>query len=198
MRRSREPRQAFLMSKANLEKAGRISPLCSLVRAESSACYNFPMQPQLSSVEWEAPEHYHEDKRSDWYWALGILTLTAAVASFLLGNPLFGVLIILAGIVMALLASREPPIIPFAVTTRGIRVGDVLYPYSTLESYHIETEHSVEPLLIVKSERLFMPLIIIPLPGEYIDEVESIVRLRLRTEHLEEPFATKLLEFFGF
>ncbi len=156
------------------------------------------MQPQLQSVEWEAPEHYHEEKKSDWYRALGILTVTAAAASILLGNPLLGILIVLAGVVMALLANREPPVIPFAVTTRGVRVNDVLYPYSTLESYHIDTENSYQPLLLVKSDRLFMPLIIMPLPGEYIDEVESIVELRLKNEHLEEPFASKLLEFFGF
>lgn len=156
------------------------------------------MQPQLQSVTWEAPEHYHNDKKADWYWALGILTVTAAFAAIFLDNPLFGILIIVGGAVMALLASREPAIIPFAVTTRGIRVNNTLYPYSTLDSYCIDTENTIDPLLIVKSEQFFMPLIIIPLPEEYIDEVESIIEPRLSQEHLEEPFANKLLEFLGF
>ncbi len=156
------------------------------------------MQPQLQSVTWEAPEHYHTEKKGDWYWALGILTVTAAFAAIFLGNPLLGILIIVGGAVMAMLASREPAVIPFAVTTRGVRVNNRLYPYGTLESYCIDTESAVDPLLIIKSEHMFMPLIVIPLPEEYIDEVESLIEPRLQQEHLEEPFATKLLEFFGF
>lgn len=156
------------------------------------------MQPQLQSVTWEAPEHYHNEKRGDWYWALGIITVCSAFASIFLGNPLLGILIILAGAVMALVSSRQPAVLPFAVTTRGVRIGEVLYPYGTLESYCIDAENTYAPLLLVKSERVFMPLIIMPIPEEYIDEVESIIEQRLPQEHLEEPFAYKLLEFLGF
>ncbi len=156
------------------------------------------MQPQLQSVTWEAPEHYYVEKKNDWYWALGILTVTAAFASIFLGNPLLGILIIIAGAITALLSSRVPNIIPFAVTTRGIRINDTLYPYGTLESYCIDTENSYASVLLIKSERMFMPLIVVPLPEEYIEEVESIIETRLPQEHLEEPFAQKMLEFLGF
>lgn len=156
------------------------------------------MNPELQSITWDAPEHYHVEKKSDWFWALGILAFTSAFASIFLGNFLFGILIIVAAGSMALLANREPAIIPFAVTTRGVRVNELLYPYSTLESYHIDTENSQEPILIVKSKQMFMSLIIIPIPEEYIDDVESIIEQRLVNEDLEEPFAHKIMEFFGF
>lgn len=156
------------------------------------------MDPSLQSVAWEAPEHYHIEKRSDWFWALWIIVITASFASFFLGNFLLGILIVIAGATMALLANRKPPVIPFAVTTRGVRVGDAFYPYASLESYHIETENSNEPLLLIKSQKLFMHLIVIPLPDDYIEDVESIIEQRLTPEDLEEPLSHKILELFGF
>lgn len=156
------------------------------------------MNPPLQSITWEAPEHHHFEKRSDWFWALWIIVIAASFTAIYLGNQLFGLLILIAGALMALIANRKPPVVPFAVTTRGVRIGDTLYPYSTLESYHIETENVSQPLLLIKSQKLFMHLIIIPLPEDHIEDVESIIEERLPTEDLEEPLSHKLLEIFGF
>jgi hypothetical protein len=150
------------------------------------------------AITWEAPEHVHSEKTSDWYWALGIIALAGAGASIVFGNTLFGVVILLGAITMVLFALREPKMMEFAVTLRGIKVGSELYPYSTLESFYIDEEDPAGPQLFVKSERLFMPLIIVPIPEEYVDEIDDMVSARLHEEHLEEPFSHKLLEFLGF
>ena len=156
------------------------------------------MVDQLRGVTWEALEHHHGEKGSDWFWALGIVVVASAAASILLGNTLLGILILVGGSVMAMLAMREPKIVPYAVTLRGIRVEDKLYPYSTLESFYIDEEDPLGPQLLAKSEKMFMPLIVMPIPEEYIEDIEDILASRLPEEHLEEPFANKLLEFFGF
>ncbi len=156
------------------------------------------MDGQLKAIEWEALEHSHSQKGSDWFWILGILTLSGTVASILLKNILLGIVILIGGSVMAILATREAKVVAYAVTQRGLRVNDVLYPYTTLESYFIEDDEVTEAQLLIKSSKLFMPLIIMPLPSEHIDDIEDIISERLPEEHLEEPFANKLLEFFGF
>lgn len=150
------------------------------------------------AIIWEAPEHRHIEKRSDWFWALGIVTLSGALAAFFFGNFLFAVLIILGGAVMALQAVKHPRIVPFMVGTRGVRAGDRLFTYGSLEAYRIDEEDSYEPQLLLRSKRLWMPLIVIPIPEEYIHEIEAIVRERLPEEDLEEPLAHKLLELAGF
>jgi len=156
------------------------------------------MDGELKGIEWEAYEHHHTKKNSDWFWVLGILTLAGTVTAILLNNMLLGILLLVGGLVMAILSMRDPRIIPHAVTLRGLRVDDKLYPYSTLESYYIEDDPNLGPQLLIKSEKLLMPLIVIPLPEEYVDEIEDIIAERLPEEHLEEPLAHKLLEFFGF
>lgn len=156
------------------------------------------MAETLRGVTWEALEHTHGEKKSDWFWALGIVTIGASVASVLLGNSLLGIVIIISGITMSLLATREAKVISYAVTQRGLRVDDRLFPYSTLHSFYLDEDEPLGPQLLVRSEKMFMPLIIMPIPEEYMDEIEDIVSSRLPEEHLEEPFANKLLEFFGF
>ena len=81
---------------------------------------------------------------------------------------------------------------------RGIRIGDRLYPYTTLEAYHIDEENEQGPQLIVLSKKRFMPLFVLPLPAEYIDDVEDIITGKLEERFLEEPILMTLLEKIGF
>lgn len=156
------------------------------------------MDGEIKGVTWEALEHIHDTKGSDWLWALGILVVAIAITSMYLGNMLFGILVLISGAVMAILSVREPKVVPYAVTQRGIRVEDKLYPYSTLECFYIDEEDSDEPILLVKSEKLFMPLLVMPLPEEYLDDIDNILSARLPEIELEEPLIHKIFEFLGF
>jgi hypothetical protein len=85
----------------------------------------------------------------------------------------------------------------FEVSTRGIRTGDSFYPYTTLESFCIDSDHRHGPHLLVKSKQLLMPLIIMPIPEEYLEEIDAIIAPRLHDEHLEEPLSQRILEAVG-
>ena len=150
------------------------------------------------AVTWEALEHNHVEKGSDWFWVLGILSFAGAATAFFFGNFLLAILILVGAGAAALVANREPQIIPYAVSTRGLRVDNQLYPYSTLEAFYIDEEHELGPQLLARSTKLFGPLIIMPLPEEYVEEIEDILELRLPEEHMEEPLVNKILEIFGF
>ena len=156
------------------------------------------MAEAVRAVTWEAPEHHHIEKSSDWFWALGILAIAGAATSIVLGNALFGIVILLGAGTMTLVALREPKTLPFAVLTRGVRVGNQLYPYSSLEAFYIDEENPMGPQLIIRSKHFFMQLLILPIPEEYVDEIDDLIGTRLAEEHMEEPFSHKLLEFFGF
>ena len=156
------------------------------------------MDEVTQAVVWEAPEHHHYEKTSDWFWVLGIIALGASIAVFFLGNFLLALLIIIGAGVIALIASREPEILEFAVTLRGVKLGDTIHPYNTLESYYLDEDDPDRPQLLIKSTQLFSPLLVIPIPAEYIDDIEDLLATRLEEEELEEPLSHKILEFFGF
>ncbi len=156
------------------------------------------MNADQKGITWEALEHYHINRGSEWFWILGILTVSGTIASLLLGNILFALVLALGGTLSGIGALREPKIVSYAVTQRGIRIDEHLYPYTTLECYCIDEEHWLGPHLLVKSEKFFMPLLIIPLPPDAEEDIESVIAERLPEVHLEEPFAYKILDFFKF
>ena len=43
-----------------------------------------------------------------------------------------------------------------------------------------------------------MPLIVMPIPTNHIDDIEHILKEKLIEEELAEPFLIKVLELFGF
>ena len=156
------------------------------------------MDDSIHAITWEAPEHHHVDKSSDWFWVLGIIALSGAVAAFFFGNYLFALVILLGSGVMALRAVKPPRIVPFMVGRKGVRAGDRLFPYNSLDSFCIDEEDERGPQLLLKSKRTHMPLIVMPIPEEYADDIEAILRERLPEEELNEPLGYKLLELFGF
>lgn len=149
-------------------------------------------------ITWEAPEHHHIEKSTDWYWILGIVAIAGSIVSIILGNILFGILILLAAATMVLVARKEPRMISFEVSMNGVRVDRDFYPFSSLESYAIITRDSEEPQLLLKSKHFFMTLIIVPVPDEFVEDVDWIIRSRLPGEQLSEPISHRILEFFGF
>ncbi len=149
-------------------------------------------------IGWEAPEHRHIEKSADWYWVLGIIATAASVVSIIMGNVLFGVVILLGMATMILVSYKHPRIVPFEITSQGVRVDNDLYLFSSLEAYAIDTSSSDDPQLILRSKHFFMQLLIIPIPEEFIDDIDWMMRTHLPQEHLVEPFSHRLLEFFGF
>jgi hypothetical protein len=150
------------------------------------------------AVTWEAPEHNHTEKGGDWFFAFTLIFIAIVLAAVLLGNNLFALLMAVAGLTLAIAVSRRPAHVPYAVTVRGVRINDEIFPYATLQAYSIDEEDPRGPHLLILSQRKFMPLLIIPLPPDHVDDIEDILRDRLPEEHLEEPLFLKVLEIFGF
>ncbi len=156
------------------------------------------MEPTPRSIAWEAPEHHHVEKGNDWFFALFIVIAAFVVVAILFNNVLFALLIGLAGGALAVSAAKKPSIVPYAVSVRGVKIEDKLYPFSSLESYRIDEEDPRGPQLLIKVHKKTMPLIVIPIPIDHIDDIESILKEKLVEENLEESLFIKILELFGF
>jgi hypothetical protein len=156
------------------------------------------MEPTARAISWEAPEHHHVEKGNDWFFALIIIVLALVITAILFNNVLLALLLGIAGGVLGMAAARVPRIVPFAVSVHGVKIEDELHPFSSLGAYHIDEEDPRGPQLLLRSEKMFMPLIVIPIPVDYIDDIELLLKDKLPEEELEEPFLLKVLELFGF
>lgn len=150
-------------------------------------------------VSWNAPLHLHTEKKSDWYWAVGIITLAIAVVSFMFGDIITGIFVIVAAVALVIHASHPPLVVRHEINDRGVMTDATLYPFVTLDSFWIPHDE-VPPRILIRSRKMFMPLMVI-----YIDETEAhpedvraiLLKYIAETEH-HEPFMKRLLEWLGF
>lgn len=156
------------------------------------------MAAKTETISWEAPEHHHIEKGSDWYWALAIVALAIVIAAILLGNLLFAIVITLGALLVALVSLRGPATVSFAITPRGVRIDDELHPYASLASFCLDEEDPRGPQLLLRSKRALVPLLVLPIPEDAVEEIDDALAERLPEEHLEESLAQRLLEFLGF
>lgn len=148
-------------------------------------------------LEWSAPEYIHMEKGSDWYWAVGIVALAIIIAAILFNNIIFAIVILLASFTLTIYASRRPDTVNIRLDEKGVQVDDLRYEYKNLDTFGIDAEEH-HPRLLLKSKKLFMPLISIPMGDmdpevarDYLDEF-------LHEEDLAEPLLQKVLEYLGF
>lgn len=149
------------------------------------------------TISWQAPEHLHTEKTSDWYWIVGIVTLSIALIAIILDNLIFGILIIMCALTLSLYASKKPRIVSVKIDNRGVTVGTMRYPYDNLDSFWVETRQAV-PKILLKSKKLFMPFIAVLIEEVDPEEVRSILLNYLPEEEHTEPLLEKLLIYLGF
>lgn len=151
----------------------------------------------FSPIHWIAYEYEYRERSSDWFWAVGIITLGASVTSIIAGNVLFAIVILLGGFTLSMFATRAPKAYDTVVNDEGVRIGSLLYPYRLLESFWIENDKT--PRLFLKSQKLVLPFIIITIDEEVnLIELQELLSQNIpEVFHSESPFE-KLFERLGF
>lgn len=150
-------------------------------------------------ISWQNYEHVHIEKSVDWFWIMGIIAFGAVVLSLFYKNFLFAIIIILFTIVSFLLANKPPRLLVFEISRKGVRAGNVLYPYSILESFWVEDTEYHDKILL-KTKKPLSPLIVIPFDSTQIDPeyIRDYLLDYIDEEELEEPFHQIIMERFGF
>jgi len=149
-----------------------------------------------TSLVWEGYEHIHQKKTTEWYTAVSIITIACALSALLFSNVLLSLLIVIASVSIMIHASQKPKHIEFMLNQRGVHVSDKLFPYGSLESFSI-ADDSAHTKLIIKSEKLLMPFIIIPIDPDDGDTIRQFLLRFISEEKLEEPFTEQIMEYLG-
>lgn len=139
---------------------------------------------------------YHE-RSPDWFWAVGIITIALSITAIILHDVLFAFVIVLSGFVLSLYAARPPKEIDITLNEKGVRVEKVFYPYHTLESFWLE-ENEASSRVLIKSQRLVMPYIILPISDADPDDVHEYLLHHLPEVFHNESVLHKLMEYIGF
>ena len=150
-------------------------------------------------ISWQHSEHVHREKTTDWYGSVGIIATGGVFLSIFFQNFLFAIIIILFVATSFALTKREPKILPFEISRKGMRAGNVLYPYSLLESFWVIDE-DIEDMILFRSKKPLSPIIVIPYSSEEIhpELLRDYLLDYLDEEELQEPLYQVIMEYFGF
>jgi|CXWL01.1.fsa_nt_gi hypothetical protein len=148
------------------------------------------------SITWQADEHRHTERGTDWYWALGIIAVSSGITATLFNNVLFALLIVLAAVTIGILASRPPAIANFSLGEKGLSVDDTFYPYEEMLAFWVA--EGDEPTLLIDTPRFMTPDLVIPLTDVSPESVREFLSDRVPEIELHESFFYHVMEFFGF
>lgn len=146
---------------------------------------------------WDTTEHTHTQKTSDWYWIVSIVALVIILTSVFFENYTFAAVILFAVVVLFLQSDREPEKLKIGIDNTGIYVNKKFYPYDDLDSFYIEDSFGV-PRILIKSHKIFMPLIVIPFAEEVDrDDLEYFLSYYIDKETLHESRLQIFMESLG-
>lgn len=154
---------------------------------------------ETTIVEWNTPEFTYTEKKTDWYWALGVIVLVGFILAIVSKNFLLGLLVALAGGLLFFFARKKPTNVFVEVSELGVKIDSSLYPYNNIESFWLGTNTHDEPILFLHVKRTFLPLVIVPIhPGLNLEDLRGVFLEFLPEVEHSEPLAHQVSDRLGF
>src|SRR3989344_2586301 len=157
----------------------------------------------MEKLEWSALEYEEKTRSTDWFWALGIIFVTSSIASIIFGNYFFAALLVLSGLLLGFFAVKKPDAVDYELNKKGLKIRNQLYLYENIKSFWVQTDKSEEvklkPTLFIHSERVFMPIMSIPIEENMAQKIQDIMLSQNIPEvEMKEHVSEKIMEVLGF
>ena len=154
-------------------------------------------------LSWSALEYEEKERSQDWFWALGTIVVTSSIASIIFGNYFFAVLLLLSGALLGFFSVKKPDMVRYELHGKGLQIRDRMYPYENIKSFWVERPNSEnpahKPTLFVHTERLFMPILMIPIEVNMAEEIHALFTEKNVPEvEMKEHPSDKIIEALGF
>ena len=168
--------------------------------------YTYSMEVHENSDEklvWSALEYEEKERSTDWFWALGVIVVTSSIAAIIFGNYFFAALLILSGLLLGFFAVKKPDTVVYELNNKGLKIRNRLYPYENIKSFWVQADMSQEtnlkPILFIHSERVFMPILSLPIDEMIAEDIHAIMTSQNVAEvEMKEHPGDIIMEVLGF
>lgn len=155
------------------------------------------MNEGATKLSWSALEYEVKERSNDWFWALGVIAVTAALTAIIYNNYFFAALILISAGLLWFFAIKAPDIVTYSLTEKGLKVRSHFYPYENIHTFWLQKEE--KPLLFVKTERFFIPVVTIPVEEGLIEEIRDILSEQdIPQEEMKEHPSERIMDTLGF
>ena len=149
-------------------------------------------------LEWTALEYEEKERDNDWFWALGVIVVAGSITSFIYSNYFFSLLLIIGGILLGAFAIKKPDLVFYELNKKGLKIRNRLFPYENIKSFWVKRDEE-KPVLFIKSERLFLPVISMPIEQNLAQKIRDFMLSgNVLEEEMKEHPSEKIMDSLGF
>lgn len=136
---------------------------------------------------------------TDWFWAVGLISIVGALLAFYFGNGVFGVFILISGGLLFYFNTKQMPDVPITITEKEINIGGSKYETKKMRGFSIVKNSRDNETLLIRTDRFFMPLLTITIPDDTdIQALGETLEKRIKREDLSESPIGALADKLGF
>ena len=142
---------------------------------ESQPTAGQPKTDTPTKLEWIAPEFIKYKREKSWFILPGLIALALVVIAIILKNFLFTVGIIIAAFIVYFYAIKEPRKIKFSISGKGVQIDNQIYEWEDLKSFWVFYRPPEVKEISIRSKKLLMPYLKIPLGGQNPVDVRKLL-----------------------
>ena len=145
-------------------------------------------------INWEAKEYVVQEKNTNWFVGLIVVSLLLIIASVLLQWYTFTALIVACTVSLWLYAVRPPRTLHYSLGNKGLSEGNKLYPYEEFRSFGVLKEGRNFAIVLIPRKR-FSPSVKVYFPEESGEKIVDVFGRRLPMEEVKLDFLDKIVNF---
>ena len=115
---------------------------------------------------WRAPEFEVYEKSGRWYIIAALFIASMVAYAIFTNSPIMAIVFILIGIVGYIYAQRNPNVVTFTITSKGLLADKEMYLYENIFSFWIFYEPTHTKVISLHTKASMLPFVHIPLGDE--------------------------------
>ena len=144
-------------------------------------------------LRWQGTEYLQNNRGTLWYVVFGVVTVVAVfVAIVFLKSITFAVLVPVMVVALLVYVRRDPEILQYILSRKGLYINDKLYPYSQFKAFGIVSSQPSHPAVLVPRKR-FQIAQTVYFPQEIGEQLVDMLAERLPMTDIEPDAIDKML-----
>ncbi|HBU10367.1 MAG: hypothetical protein US57_C0010G0031 [Candidatus Moranbacteria bacterium GW2011_GWC2_37_73] len=116
--------------------------------------------------QWKAPEFEVYEKSARWYIIFGLFIVAMIAYAMSTNSPIMAITFILLGIVGYIYLQKDPRVITFSITSKGVTADKEMYLYENIHSFWIFYDPNHTKTISLHTKASMLPFVHIPLNNE--------------------------------
>lgn len=144
-------------------------------------------------IAWTSPEGIKVHRELWWYIAFGVVLIgLMALAILVFKSPTFAILLPIMTVALFLLSEKTPQNINYAISPKGIYVGDKLYDFSEFRAFGITRENNQHSAILLPVKR-FSPGLTLYFSEKEGERIVDMLGARLPMQEIKPDALEKLI-----